>query len=168
MSPFETLCSNSFGEVYSHFLLVLQAVALIVEVRPQRVVPSFHLTKLLQAPKGHYVELNFTFKTSYPTPCIDDMYLEVRDGDNVSSNLLGVFCGRNISGTVRSSGKNLWLRKSDKLSYQWFHNHFSSSYSTKTANTIGKYWLTEFWLGHWKTKCIFWDLHFWWKENGHC
>ncbi|CAH3139380.1 unnamed protein product, partial [Pocillopora meandrina] len=72
-------------------------VALIVEVRPQGVVPSFHATQLLQAPKGHYVELSFTLKTSNPTPCIDDMYLEVRDGYNKSSSILGVFCGRNIS-----------------------------------------------------------------------
>ncbi|CAH3139397.1 unnamed protein product, partial [Pocillopora meandrina] len=97
----------------------------IVEVRLQRVVPSFDSTQLLQAPKGHYVELNFTLKTSYPAPCIDDMYLEVCDGYNESSNLLGVFCGRNISSTVRSSGQNLWLRKSDKFNHEWFHNNFS-------------------------------------------
>ena len=128
------LCFNSFGEVYSHFLLVLQAVALIVEVRLQRVVPSFHATQLLQAPKGHYVELSFTLKTSNPTPCIDDMYLEVRDGYNKSSSILGVFCGRNISGVVRSSGQSLWLRKSDTFNYR-----FSGSYSNKTANATGKY-----------------------------
>ena len=145
------LCFNSFGEVYSHFLLVLQAVALIVEVRLQRVVPSFHSTQLLQAPKGHYVELNFTLKTSYPTPCIDDMYLEVRDGNNESSNLLGVFCGSNISSIVRSSGQNLWLRKSDKFNYPLLHNIFSGSYSNKTANTTGEYWLTDYFSSHWKT-----------------
>ena len=130
---------SRFGEMYSYFLLVLQAVALIVEVRLQRVIPSFHSTQLLQAPKGHYVELNFTLKTSYPTPCIDDMYLEVRDGNNESSNLLGVFCGRNISGIVRSSGQNLWLRKSDKFNHSWLHTIFSGSYSNKTANTTGEY-----------------------------
>ena len=130
---------RSFGEVYSHFLLVLQALALIVEVRLQRVGPSFHSTQLLQAPKGHYVELNFTLKTSHPYPCIHDVYLEVRDGYNESSNLLSVFCGRNISGIVRSSGQNLWLRKSDGFNYQWFHNHFSGSYSNKTATTTGEY-----------------------------
>ena len=146
------LCFNSFGEVYSHFLLVLQAVALIVEVHLQRVVPSFHSTQLLQAPKGHYVELNFTLKTLYPTPCIDDLYLEVRDGYDEFSNLLGAFCGRNISGIVRSSGQSLWLRKSDNFNNQLFHNHFSGSYSNKTANTKGKYWLTKFFLSHWKAK----------------
>ena len=146
------LCFNSFGEVYSRFLLVLQAVALIVEVRLQRVVPSFHSTQLLQAPKGHYVELNFTLKTLYPTPCIDDLYLEVRDGYDESSNLLGAFCGRNISGIVRSSVQSLWLRKSDNFNNQLFHNHFSGSYSNKTANTKGKYWLTKFFLSQWKAK----------------
>ena len=161
------LCFNWIGEVYSHFLLILQAVALIVEVRPQGVVPSFHATQLLQAPKGHYVELNFTLKTSYPTPCIDDMYLEVRDGNNESSNLLGVFCGSNISGIVRSSGQNLWLRKSDKFNHPLLHNIFSGSYSNKTANTTGEYWLTEFLISHWKTVHILRVLHFWWKENGH-
>ena len=154
------LCFNSFGEVYSHFLLVLQTVALIVEVRLQRVVPSFNSTQFLQAPKGHYVELNFTLKTSYPTPCIDDIYLEVRDGYNESSNLLGVFCGSNISSTVRSSGQNLWLRKSDKFNHEWLHNNFSGSYSNKTANTTGKYWLTEFLItSHWKTVHILRVLH---------
>ena len=130
---------SRFGEVYSYFLLVLQAVALVVEVRLQRVIPSFHSTQLLQAPKGHYVELNFTLKTSYPYPCIDDLYLEVHDRYNEFSNLLGVFCGRNISGIVRSSGQNLWLRKSDKFNHQWFRNNFSGSYSNKTANTTGEY-----------------------------
>ena len=142
---------SRFGEVYSYFLLVLQAVALVVEVRLRRLIPSFHSTQLLQAPKRHYVELNFTLKTSYPTLCIDDMFLEVRDGYNESSNLLGVFCGRNISGIVWSSGQNLWLRKSDKFNYPLLHNIFSGSYSNKTANTTGEYWLTDYFSSHWKT-----------------
>ena len=108
------------------------AVALIVEVRLQRVVPSFCPSKLLQAPKGHYVELNFSLETSHGTPCIDDMYLEVRDGYNKSANLLGVFCGRNISVIVRSRGQNLWIRKSA-------HNfsRFRGSYTNKTLNFTG-------------------------------
>ena len=158
---------SRFGEVYSYFLLVLQAVALVVEVRLQRVIPSFHSTQLLQAPKGHYVELNFTLKTSYPTPCIDDMFLEVRDGYNESSNLLGVFCGRNISGIVRSSGQNLWLRKSDKFNHTWLHTIFSVSYSNKTANTTGEYWPTDYFSSHWKTLRILRVLQFWWTKNSH-
>lgn len=76
----------------------------MAEVCLHRVVPQFPLSQLLQAPKGHYVELNFTLKISDRKPCSDDMYLEFRDGYNVSANLLGRFCGRNISGIVRSSG----------------------------------------------------------------
>ena len=105
----------------------------MAEVRLQRVVPSFRSSKLLQAPKGHYVELNFSLETSHGTPCIDDMYLEVRDGYNKSANLLGVFCGRDISGIVRSSGQSLWLGKTHKFDY-----HFRCSYSNKTINTTGK------------------------------
>ena len=77
------------------------------------------------------MELNFSLETSHGTPCIDDMYLEVRDGYSKSANLLGVFCGRNISGIVRSSGRSLWLGKK-------FNYHFRGSYSNKTINTIGK------------------------------
>ena len=58
------------------------------------------------------MELNFTMQSSYLTPCIGDEYIEVRDGYNESANLLGVFCGRNISVIVRSSAQNLWIRKS--------------------------------------------------------
>ncbi|CAH3165141.1 unnamed protein product, partial [Pocillopora meandrina] len=82
-------------------------VLLILEVRLQRVVPRFYSSILLQAPKGHYLELNFIMESSYLTPCIDDEYIEVRDGYNWSANLLGVFCGRNISVIVRSIEPNL-------------------------------------------------------------
>ena len=75
------------------FFFILLAVLLILEVRLQRVVPRFCTSILLQAPKGHYVELNFTMQSLYPTPCIYDQYLEVRDGYNKSANLLGEFCG---------------------------------------------------------------------------
>ena len=94
------------------FFFILPAVLLILEVRLQRVVPRFYSSILLQAPRGHYVELNFTMQSSYLTPCIGDEYIEVRDGYNESANLLGVFCGRNISVIVRSSAQNLWIRKS--------------------------------------------------------
>ena len=118
----------------SRFFFVLFAVLLILEVRLQRVVPRFNLSILLQAPKGHYVELNLTMESSYVTPCIDDKYLEVRDGYNKSANLLGVFCGGNISVIVRSSGQNLWVRKSDLFDdFGWFRG----SYTNKTLNFTG-------------------------------
>ena len=145
--PFEILPLNSFVEIEISqnlgeeqpslsllFFFILLAVLLILEVRLQRVVPRFYSSKLLQAPRGHYVELNFTMESSYLTPCIDDEYIEVRDGYNESANLLGVFCGRNISVIVRSSGQNLWIRKSDHFDYfGWFRG----SYTNKTLNVTG-------------------------------
>ncbi|RMX49001.1 hypothetical protein pdam_00020172, partial [Pocillopora damicornis] len=47
-------------------------------------VSAFRHIRLLSAPKGHYVELNFTMR-SYPwasRPCLRDYYLEIRDGNN--------------------------------------------------------------------------------------
>ena len=114
------------------FFFILLAVLLILEVRLQRVVPRFYTSILLQAPKGHYVELNFTMQSLYPTPCISDQYLEVRDGYNKSANLLGEFCGRNISVIVRSSGQNLWIRKSAH-----YFSRFWGSYTNKTLNFTG-------------------------------
>ena len=123
----------------------------MAEVCLQRVVPRFRSSLLLQAPKGHYVELNFTLKTSNEIPCFDDnMYLEFRDGYDESANLLGRFCGRNISGIVRSSGQNLWLRKSDNSNYL-----FRGLYRNKTTNTKGKYWDTE--ISPWQPFYIYWE-----------
>ena len=62
--------------------------------------------------KGHYVELNFSMR-SYPwasRPCLRDYYLEIRDGNNQSANVLGVFCGDHKTAVVRSSGRYLRLR----------------------------------------------------------
>ena len=118
----------------SRFFFILFAVLLILEVRFQRVVPRFNLSILLQAPKGHYVELNLAMESSYLTPCIDDKYLEVRDGYNKSANLLGVFCGGNMSVIFRSSGQNLWIGKSDHFDdFGWFRG----SYTNKTLNFTG-------------------------------
>ena len=78
------------------------------------------------------MELNFSLGTSHATPCIDNMYLEVRDGYNKSANLLGVFCGGNISVVMRSSGQNLWIRKSVH-----YISRFRGSYANKTLNFTG-------------------------------
>lgn len=74
--------------------------------------PDFVSSHLLRAPKGHYIELNFTLETLYIGTCGADQHLEVRNGYNESAVLLGLFYGRNIAAIVRSSGRNLWLRKS--------------------------------------------------------
>ena len=116
----------------SRFFFILFAVLLILEVRLQRVVPRFNLSILLQAPKGHYVELNLIMESLYLTPCIDDKYLEVRDGYNKSANLLGVLYLVYISVVMRSSGQNLWIRKSVH-----YIGRFRGSYANKTLNFTG-------------------------------
>ncbi|PFX14309.1 Tolloid-like protein 1 [Stylophora pistillata] len=110
---------------------------MIVEVRLQRIDASSQSSQLLQAPKGNYLVLNFTMETSFPIPCIYDMYLEVRDGYNKSANLLGRFCGEKVSGIVRSSGQNLWLRFSYDDSILWLSGYYhwmTFSLSSKSAN----------------------------------
>ena len=86
------------------------------------------------------MEMDFTMSSYWynPTPCIDDTYLEVRDGYNQSASLLGVFCGAHVTGIVRSSGQNMWLRKTDEFYY--FYDQFRGSYTKKTANITGKFW----------------------------
>ena len=112
-------------------------VAIIAEVY-SRDIPDFHTTQRLQVEKGQYVEieLGLLMDPDLPgAPCADEEYLEIRDGYNQSGNLLGVFCGRYISGvTVRSSGHNVWLRFSPhRRHWQW------SSYEGKVLNATGEY-----------------------------
>ena len=109
-----------------------------------RYIPDFDTTHRLQVEKGKYVEIELRFYLpldSPGAPCADEEYLEIRDGYNQSGNLLGVFCGRYISGvTVRSSGHNVWLRFSPHRRHrQW------SSYEGKALNATCKYsWVLIF------------------------
>ncbi|KAJ7376916.1 G2F domain, partial [Desmophyllum pertusum] len=70
----------------------LVTAAIIVEVQLRQRVPPFDKDKLLQVPKGQYVEMAFYLRESQYlsslAPCIDDEFLEVRDGHNQSANLL--------------------------------------------------------------------------------
>ena len=118
-------------------------VTIITEVY-SRYIPDFDTTQRLQVEKGKYVEIELGLlmdPDSAGAPCADEEYLEIRDGYNQSGNLLGVFCGRYISGvTVRSSGHNVWLRFSPhRRHWQW------SSYEGKALNAKCKYsWVLMF------------------------
>ena len=119
-------------------------VTIIAEVYSRQRIPDFDTTQRLQVEKGKYVEIELGFylpSDSPGAPCVDEEYLEIRDGYNQSGNLLGVFCGRYISGvTVRSSGHNVWLRFSPHRRHrQW------SSYEGKALNGTCKYsWVLMF------------------------
>ncbi|KAJ7378871.1 hypothetical protein OS493_020476, partial [Desmophyllum pertusum] len=113
------------------FVHCLFTAAMIVEVYLQQPVPWFDPTKVLNVSKEHYVEMNFTMQSDYfyLTPCLDGIYLEVRDGDKQSANLLGIFCGSHVTGVVRSSGHNMWLKFSPHRGYK-----FGAFYSGKAIN----------------------------------
>ena len=103
-------------------------------------VPWFDSTHVLSAPKGHYVELKFTMRSTWwnPRPCLQDNYLEIRDGNNRSANVLGVFCRDQETAVVRSSGRYLWL------SFFPDNRHdLSAEYSEKSFNQTGTIFLAK-------------------------
>ena len=87
------------------------------------------------------MELKFTMYSywSIPLPCLRDNYLEIRDGNNRSANVLGVFCGDHKTTVVRSSGRYLWLGFSvpDNSPY------LSAEYSEKSFNQTGTIFLAK-------------------------
>ncbi|XP_066023307.1 cubilin-like isoform X2 [Pocillopora verrucosa] len=103
-------------------------------------VPSFWESHILSAPKGHYVELNFTMRSSSwaPRPCLQDYYLEIRDGNNQSANVLGVFCGDHAAAVVRSSEGYLWLRFFPSRKYD-----FSAYYTGRSFNQTATPTMTQ-------------------------
>ena len=119
--------------------LLFFTVAIITEVYLQQDIPDFDTTQLLQVKKGQYVEINFyMYRDSDPpgVPCADEEYLEIRDGQNQSANLLGVYCGWRVSNVIRrSSGHNMWLKFSPQHRYRFYYK----SYRGKAQNETGKY-----------------------------
>ena len=86
------------------------------------------------------MELKFTMR-SYgwnPRPCLQDSYLEIRDGNDQSANVLGVFCGDHKTTVVRSSGRYLWL-----AFFPDGNINLSAEYSEKSFNQTGKIFLAK-------------------------
>ena len=86
------------------------------------------------------MELKFTMYSylSFPRPCLRDNYLEIRDGNNRSANVLGVFCGDPKTALVRSSGRYLWLSFFPDRRY-----HLVAEYSEKSFNQTGTVFLAK-------------------------
>ena len=108
-------------------------------------VPSFWKSHVLSAPKGHYVELNFSMRSysSAPRPCLQDYYLEIRDGNNQLANVLGVFCGDHKAAVVRSRGRYLWLRF-----FPYRRYNLNAYYTGRSSNQTGTIYLLNFLLKH--------------------
>ena len=131
----------------SNWLVVFVVVLLKhpQQAKGWRRVPTFSYTRVLSAPKGHYVELNFSMR-SYPwasRPCLRDYYLEIRDGNNQSANVLGVFCGDHKTAVVRSSRRYLWLRF-----FPYSRYNLNAYYTGSTFNQTGTIFLVNFLLKH--------------------
>ena len=99
-------------------------------------VKEFDGKKFLSVPWGHYVELNFTIRGHFPGLCLWGFYLEIRDGSNQSTNLLGEFCGDYGTGVVRSSGRYMWLKFMRTDLY-----NFAVFYTARSINETGMFLL---------------------------
>ncbi|PFX25323.1 hypothetical protein AWC38_SpisGene10006 [Stylophora pistillata] len=122
--------------------------ATITEVYSREDIQDFDTTQLLRVPKGHYVEISFNLWIPYDlpgAPCADEEYLEIRDGSDRFGNLLGVFCGREIYVTLRSSGRNMWLRFSPHCRYLLSSAYFEGKALKATVATyLGRVMKTQF------------------------
>ena len=67
-----------------------------------------------------------------------DYYLEIRDGNNQSANVLGVFCGDHKTAVVRSSRRYLWLRFSPYHEYD-----LNGYYMGRSFNQTSKVFLDK-------------------------
>ena len=65
----------------------------------------------ITVPFGFSLTLNFeTFEVSInPAPCQYD-YVEIRDGGDRTSKLLGRFCGNTLPGNITSTGNQLFVK----------------------------------------------------------
>lgn len=73
--------------------------------------PNSHdaCTSVIYADDGLRVRLEFTaFELESHSTCGYD-YLEIRDGDSSSAELIGKYCGSTSPGTIESSGNAMWV-----------------------------------------------------------
>ena len=99
---------------------------------------EFDGKKFILVPRGHYVELNFTIRSYFPQTCLWGFNLEIRDGRNQATNLLGEFCGDYGTGVVRSSGRYMWL----KFIQTDLYNYISVFYTARSINETGMIFLS--------------------------
>ena len=101
-------------------------------------VQEFDGKKFILVPRGNYVELNFTIRSYFPQTCLWGFNLEIRDGRNQATNLLGEFCGDYGTGVVRSSGRYMWL----KFIRTDLYNYISVFYTARSINETGMIFLS--------------------------
>ncbi|CAG7825201.1 unnamed protein product [Allacma fusca] len=85
---------------------------------------------LISQPVGKAIQLDFIdfdIEAAYDSRCLFD-FLEIRDGDNENSTLIGHYCGGNVPETILSSMNYLWIRFKTDGSLQ--NKGFIANFST--------------------------------------
>ena len=85
----------------------------------------------ITVPFGFSVTLDFeTFEVSDDASLCQYDYVEIRDGGDLTSKILGKFCGNTLPGSIRSTGNQLFVK---------FHSDHSNQYKGFSASlTNGK------------------------------
>ena len=82
----------------------------------------------ITVPFGFSVTLDFeTFEVSQNAPPCQYDYVEIRDGGNLTSKILGKFCGNTLPGSIRSTGNQLFVTFHSSASYS--RKGFSASFT---------------------------------------
>ncbi|XP_031551004.1 tolloid-like protein 1 isoform X2 [Actinia tenebrosa] len=92
---------------------------------------------IIMVPKGYHVQLVFTtFDIEYCVFCKCD-YVEIRDGRNSSSPLLGKYCENGKLSPIYSTGRHLWIKFYSDVGarFQGFRAVYKAK---KTGQTYGK------------------------------
>jgi len=81
---------------------------------PEFFTDDIQCTWYIHVARRHSIELEFEFfDFGHSEPCStsqEETYLEVHDGANTDSKLLGMFCGKTQPGKISSSGREMWIR----------------------------------------------------------
>ena len=77
---------------------------------PDDYQPNKECTWKITVPSDYQVALKFqSFEIENHDNCVYD-YLEVRDGHEPTSPLIGVYCGYNIPEDIKSTGSKMWIK----------------------------------------------------------
>lgn len=77
---------------------------------PDDYQPNKECTWKITVPSDYQVALKFqSFEIENHDNCVYD-FLEIRDGHEPTSPLIGVYCGYNIPEDIKSSGNKMWIK----------------------------------------------------------
>ena len=81
--------------------------------------------------------MTISFRVDYGiAPCLDGIYIEIRDGLNQSANLLGILCEALTKERVfRSSGHNMYLKVHRNRAF--IERYSQINYTAKPMNITG-------------------------------